>query len=159
MHWHTPTSIGVLDVDMDGHLDIVCGTVTGVFTGDILYFHNDDPATFDIAYNRKVDTSGPVQCMTVGDFGGDPREDIAIGWREHTGGYAGGVSIYYTDLGTIPLTGVDPSGGYAVNWCAALTVDHFNYGIYPGYYGPMLMDLAAGVKSSPTDAAILLFIR
>ena len=87
--------------------------------------------------------------------------DLSVGLiaPKDTGSYAGGISIYYTDLGTIPPAGVDPSGGQALNWCAALTVNHFNYGTYPTYSGPMLMDIAAGVKSSPTDAAIWVFIR
>jgi len=159
MHFHEPTCIVLSDVDGDGYRDIVCGSVTGVASGDLRYYHNDNPVAFGFGHKRSVATPGPVQCLTAADFGGGTRSDIAVGWRQDTSSYAGGVLIYYTDLGTLPSTGVDPSGGLAINWCAALTANHFNYGIYPAYSDLMLMDLAAGVKSSATDAAIWVFIR
>jgi len=46
------------------------------------------------------------------------------------------------------------------NFVPALTVNNFNYGIYPSTPSPpYLTDLAAGVKASATTGALVVFIR
>ncbi len=64
------------------------------------------------------------------------------------------------DLGLIPDTGVDPSAGTVVNMVPALASANFNFGLNTtAPPTPYLMDLAAGVKSSSTTGALVIFIR
>ena len=75
-------------------------------------------------------------------------------------GYGGGVRIYYTDLGTISGSGLDPTGGAVMNFVPTITTGNFNYGVYPATpYPPFLDDIAIGVKTSDTTGAIVLLIR
>jgi prepilin-type N-terminal cleavage/methylation domain-containing protein len=154
---HSPTCVGLSDVNGDGMKDILVGTVSGVAQGAVRYYQNLGSFTFSMI--RTVSAPGPVQCMAIADFGGGLRNDIAIGWRTDTGSYSGGVLIYFTDLGTLPLSGIDPSAGLITNWCAALTANNFNYGLYPTWSGAQLMDLAAGIKSSANAGALWVLVR
>ena len=98
--------------------------------------------------------------VIAADFGGISRNDIAIGYRSNTSSYVGGTRIYFTDSGTLPLTGVDPSGGAIVNMVPAVTTADFNYGVKPFLPAtPWLPDLAAGVKITATTGALVVFIR
>ncbi len=109
---------------------------------------------------KAVDAPGIVSAVLAADFGGLSRNDIAIGWRQSTTSYVGGTRIYFTDAGTVPATGVDPSAGALVNFVPALTSNNFNFGTYPtGAPYPYLPDLAAGVKVSSTMGALVVFIR
>src|SRR5262249_54092341 len=148
----SPTCIAISDVNGDGLRDIVVGDISGVAAGDVQYYQN--LGSFSFTMIRTVRAPGPVQCIAAADFGGPPRHDIAVGWRTDTGSYSGGVVIYFTDLGTLPMSGVDPSAGLITNWCAALTANNFNYGLYPTWSGAQPMDLAAGVKSSASAGAL-----
>jgi hypothetical protein len=160
MLMHSPTCIGISDVNGDGWKDLLVGDISGVAAGDLRYYRNEGAVTpFTFTMVRTVAAPGPVQCLNVADFGGSARSDVAVGWRADTGSYTGGVLIYFTDLGTLPLTGVDPSGGAVTNWCAALTSTNFNWGLFPAFSGTTFLDLAAGVKSSATDGALWVFIR
>jgi hypothetical protein len=108
-----------------------------------------------------VTAPGIVTALAQADLGGlASRSDVAMGWRATDTGYGGGVQIFYCDLGTLPATGVDPSAGSVFNFVPALTVNNFNYGVYPVTPAPpFLSDLAAGVKASPTTGALVVFIR
>jgi len=109
---------------------------------------------------RTVDAGGLVMSLTAADFGGGTRADLAVGYHTSTVGYGGGVVIYYMDLGLMPNTGVDPSGGTLINMVPALASANFNYGLHTTTPpSPYLIDLAAGVKSSATTGALVIFTR
>ena len=155
------TSLACLDVNGDGYTDVVAGTRTGPNTGQLLYFRNEYSTPFTFVVDRKVGAPGIVTALIAGDFGGDPSHmDIAMGWRDSDTGYGGGVEVFFCDIGTLPSSGTDPSGGAVFNFVPALTDNNFNYGIYPSTPAPpFLTDLAAGIKASPTTGAIVVFIR
>lgn len=155
------TSLACLDVDGDAYVDVVAGTQTGTASGQMLYFQNRDlgvPMNFKAV--RVVNAPGIVTSLAAADFGGLTTKDIAMGWRSSETGYGGGVLIYFCDFGVLPFVGTDPSAGAVFNFVPALTVNNFNYGIYPSTPSPpYLLDLGAGVKASPTTGALVVFIR
>jgi prepilin-type N-terminal cleavage/methylation domain-containing protein len=155
------TSLTCLDIDGDGYRDVVVGTQTSSATGQLLYFHNRELGVpMNLGLARKVDAPGIVTSLIAADFGGLSNKDVAMGWRSSDTGYGGGVQIFYTDLGTLPGVGIDPSDGAVFNFVPALTTNDFNYGIYPSTpTPPFLPDLAAGVKASATTGALVVFIR
>jgi len=107
-----------------------------------------------------VPTPGIPTSLVAADFGGGSGTDLAMGWRDTDTGYGGGVLIYYTDLGTIPFVGVDPSAGAILNFVPAVVANNFNYGVQPVMPPPpYLTDLACGVKSGPSTGALVVFIR
>ena len=68
--------------------------------------------------------------------------------------------IYFTDSGTLPSVGTDPSGGGVDFMVPALNANNFNFGTFPVTPSPpFLMDLAAGVKTSATTGALVVIIR
>jgi prepilin-type N-terminal cleavage/methylation domain-containing protein len=155
-----PTSIAAADVDGDGHPDIVMGTKSSVTTGSVQYWRNTLPATFSFTQTARLEAPGLVASVAAADFGGDARPDVAVGYRTSSTGFGGGVRIYYTDLGTITGSGVDPTGGSVVNFVPAITTGNFNYGVYPSTpYAPYLTDLAVGVKTSDVTGALVVIIR
>ena len=82
------------------------------------------------------------------------------GFRTAEPGYAGGVRIYYLDVGNLPDNGVDPSNNAITNMCPAIASANFNYGLNTTTPpSPYLTDLAVGVKSSLTTGALVVFIR
>ena len=175
------TSLACLDIDGDGYRDVVAGTQTGTSTGQMLQFQNRDlgiPIHFKVV--RQVNAPGIVTSLITGDLGGAAGPsgpitplgpiivpgpapsglDIAMGWRSSETGYGGGVQVFFCDLGALPFIGVDPSAGAVFNFVPALTVNNFNYGVYPSTPAPPhLQDLAAGVKASATTGALVVFIR
>lgn len=155
------TSLTCTDVNGDGLRDIVVGTQTGIGSGTLQYWRNDNSLPFmSFSLQREVSAPGLVMSVAKADFGGLSRNDIAMGWRQNETSYVGGVLIYFTDAGTLPNTGTDPSGGSVTNMVPALTVNDFNYGVKPSVpTPPFLTDLAAGLKSSPTTGALVMFIR
>jgi prepilin-type N-terminal cleavage/methylation domain-containing protein len=155
------TSLACLDIDQDGFVDVVAGSQSGSSSGQLLYLHNRDlGVAWNFSLKTKVDAPGIVTSLTTADLGGYTNADIAMGWRASDTGYGGGVLIFYNDLGAMPTNGVDPSGGSVFNFVPALTTNNFNYGTYPGTpTPPFLTDLAAGVKSSATTGALVVFIR
>jgi prepilin-type N-terminal cleavage/methylation domain-containing protein len=155
-----PTSIAVADVDGDGHPDVVLGSRTGVTAGSVQYWRNTTPSTFAFTQTARLDAPGIVASVAAADFGGDPRPDVAIGYRSSSTGFGGGVRIFYTDLGTITGTGVDPTGGTVMNFVPAITTGNFNYGAYPyAPYPPYFTDLAIGVKTSDVTGALVVIVR
>lgn len=153
-------AVVVVDVDHDGNRDIVAGSTRGVAIGKLIFLRNEDPSSLSFANRRVSDAPGPVQSLAVGDFGGSASyEDIAAGWRADIGSYAGGLRLYYTDTGSVPDDGVDPLPTDITNWVAAITVNNFNWGLYPSFSGATLTDLAVGVKSSATEGAIWILVR
>jgi prepilin-type N-terminal cleavage/methylation domain-containing protein len=154
------TSVCVTDVTGDGWKDIVIGTQSGVGTGHLLLWRNVAGHNLDFSWDRQVSTPGPVMSVAAADFGGSGRNDIAVGWRRDDTSYVGGVLIYFTDSGTIPNTGSDPSNGSIASMAPAITTGNFNYGVRPSVpLPPFLQDLAVGVKTSATTGALVLFIR
>ena len=153
-------AVACLDVDHDGYRDVMAGTTRGVSSGKLIFIRNEDPATLDFQTRKFANAPGPVQSLGVGDFGGDPtHEDVALGWRADIGSYSGGLRIFYTDTGNVPDDGVDPLPSDIINWVAAITVNNFNWGLYPAWSGTALTDLAVGVKSSATEGAIWILVR
>jgi hypothetical protein len=131
-----------------------------VATGSVQYWRNSTIPAFDFARVTRLVAPGIVASVAAADFGGDARPDVAIGFRESTTGFGGGVRIYYTDLGTLTGSGVDPTGGSVVNFVPAITTGNFNFGAYPAApYPPYLADLAVGVKSSDTGGALVVITR
>ncbi len=155
-----PTSVAVADVDADGNPDVVVGTRNSVTTGNILYWRNTLPASFSFTQAESLPAPGLVASIAAADFGGDPRPDVAVGYRTSSSGFGGGVRIFYSDLGTFTGTGVDPSGGSVTSFVPAITTGNFNYGVYPSApFGPFLTDLAIGVKTSDVTGALVVIIR
>jgi prepilin-type N-terminal cleavage/methylation domain-containing protein len=155
-----PTSVAVADVDGDGYLDVVVGTQSGVTTGHLQYWRNTTPSIFDFKQIAQVDAPGLVASVVAVDLGGGSRKDVAVGYRTSSSGYGGGIRIYYTDMGTISGTGVDPTGGSVVNFVPTITTGNFNYGVYPATpFPPFLDDIAAGVKISDTTGALVVILR
>ena len=81
-------------------------------------------------------------------------------YRTDASSYGGGVRIYFTDSGTLPPNGTDPSAGAVTSMVPALNANNFNYGVYPSAPAPpFLLDLAAGVKTSAATGALIVIIR
>jgi hypothetical protein len=155
------TAVAACDVDGDGWKDIVVGTQSGPGTGDLNLWHNGSSVVaWDFTLARTVAAPGLVLALGTADLGGTARQDIAMGWRRDDASYVGGVSIWYTDLGTLPPYGVDPSAGEVVNMVPAVTTNNFNFGVKPSLpTPPYLTDLAAGVKVTSTTGALVVFVR
>jgi type II secretory pathway pseudopilin PulG len=155
------TSLACIDIDRDGFMDVVAGSQTNTTSGQLLYLHNRDlGVSWNFALARKVDAPGIVTSLVAADLGGLSYPDLAMGWRSSDTGYGGGVQIFYCDLPAMPGAGVDPSDGSVFNFVPALTANNFNYGTYPSTPAPpFLTDLAAGLKSSATTGALVVFIR
>jgi len=159
---NTPTGVACLDADGDGWNDIFVGTQRSSSQGQVYQFKNIGLSTlWGYSIIRSVNVPGFVMSMNAGDFGANTsRTDLAVGYHTSTVGYGGGVVIYYMDTGVIPNSPVDPSGGAIVNMVPALTSANFNYGLNTATPpSPYLTDLAAGVKSSATTGALVIFIR
>jgi prepilin-type N-terminal cleavage/methylation domain-containing protein len=156
-----PTCVTTVDGDGDGWKDIFVGTQRSTSQGNVWQVKNlgaVTPWSFNIV--RAVDAPGFVQSLCAADFGGASRGDLAVGYRTSTTGFGGGVRIYYMDTGLLPSNGVDPSSGSLVNMIPALAAANFNYGENTqAPPTPYLTDLAAGMKSSATTGALIVFIR
>jgi hypothetical protein len=155
------TSVALTDVDGDGKIDIVTGSQTSTSGGKIDWYKNASIlGTFTFALVRRVDAPGIVMSLVSADIGGSIRSDLVLGYRADASSYGGGVRIYFTDTGTIPTVGSDPSNGLINNMVPALTTNNFDYGIYPSVtLPPYFPDIAAGVKSSATTGSLVVFIR
>jgi len=159
---NSPTAVACLDADGDGWKEIFVGTQRSSSQGLVYQFKNTGLSTlWSYTIPRAVNVPGFVMSMNAGDFGGNAsRTDLAVGYHTSTVGYGGGLVIYFMDTGLIPNSGVDPSGGTIVNMVPALTSANFNYGLFTATPpSPYLTDLAAGVKSSATTGALVVFIR
>jgi prepilin-type N-terminal cleavage/methylation domain-containing protein len=155
-----PTSVAVADVDGDGHPDVAMGTRSGPAAGSIQYWRNTLPTALGFTQMARLVAPGLVSSVAAADFGGDSRPDIAVGYRASSTGFGGGVRIFYTDLGTLTGSGVDPTGGSVVNFVPAMTTGNFNYGVYPSTpFAPYLSDLAIGVKTSDVTGALVVIVR
>lgn len=155
----TPTSVAAADADGDGLADIFLGTQRSTSAGRIYQFKNAIGLAF--VNTAVINAPGIVQSITAADLGGSvSRSDLAIGYRTSTTGYGGGVRVYYLDTGTLSGAGTDPSGGTVLNMIPALAWANFNYGLNTTAPPlPYLADLAAGMKSSATTGALIVFIR
>ncbi|HEY2954579.1 MAG TPA: prepilin-type N-terminal cleavage/methylation domain-containing protein [Candidatus Eisenbacteria bacterium] len=154
------TALTVMDVDLDGHPDVVVGTQSGTGSGHLIYYRCTTASTLAFTAQKTVDAPGIVQSLASGDFGGTSHTDFAMGWRHDTSSYTGGLLIYYCDAGDLPGSGSDPTGGAVTNMVPALTTNNFNYGVQPSQPAPpYLTDLAAGVKSGATTGSLVVVIR
>ncbi|MFM8559690.1 MAG: hypothetical protein ACKOC6_08855, partial [bacterium] len=135
------------------------GTQRSTATGRGRQIPNKGDWSFDQV--ARIDMPGFVQSLRAADFGGSQtRADLAVGYRTSTTGYGGGVRVFYLDTGVMPTVGSDPSGGSVVNMVPALTSANFNYGLNTtAPPSPYLTDLAAGLKSSATTGALVVFVR
>lgn len=151
------TSVVCSDVDGNGRADVVLGGQVSATAGRIEQWGNVGAWLFS---QVRQNSSGIVMSMTMVDLGGLSRDDLVVGFRSADPGYAGGVRIYFTDLGVIPPFGTDPSNGAIAHMVPALTVNNFNYGVQPVMPpAPYLKDFAAGIKTGPTTGALVVFVR
>lgn len=155
------TSIVCFDIDGDGRKDIFVGTQSGTGQGHLQQWGNQyDGVTWKFQLDRQVNAPGIVLSLASADFGGATGSDLAVGYRDNTGTYAGGLRVYFCESGKIPSLGTDPSGGSVVNMVPALTIGNYNFGIKPALPPPpYLMDLAAGVKITTSTGALVVYIR
>ena len=155
------TSLGVVDVDADGQMDVVVGTHYTSSAGKLIWLRNkNNLISWAFLLAREIDAPGIVQSISVADLGGGSVSDLIVGWRATDTGYGGGVAVYYLDLYALPAAGVDPSAGAILNMVPASTVANFNYGLNTtSPPTPYLSDFAVGIKSSPTTGAVVVFIR
>ena len=153
------SSLTAVDVNGDGTKDLIVGTQSSTSSGKLIYLRNAYPATMTFVVTEIVDAPGIVTSLITADFGGTARSDIAVGYRQTTTSYVGGVRVYYLDGPAIPTMGSDPSGGAVTNWVPALTSNNFNNGANPSMSPPYLPDVAAGVKYTATTGALVVFIR
>ena len=160
------TCVTLCDVDGDGLDDVVAGLQTSTSGGALEYWHNEGSLNFNLY--RTITTPGIVTSLSAADMGGTalerdgvtPRRDIAVGWRENTTSFVGGLLLYFTDSGSLPSIGGDPSGGAIINFVPAITANNFNFGVEPVLPpAPYLTDLAVGVKITNTTGALVVFIR
>jgi len=149
-------ALAAVDVDGDGLLDVVAGTQTTAAGGRLVLLRNAGGWAFP--HSQTVEAPGVVTSLVAADLGGSTRGDLAVGWRQGTTGFVGGVRIYYLDTGVIPPTGTDPSAGALVNWVPAVNSNNFDNGLYVPK-SPFLLDLAVGVKVSATTGALVVFVR
>ena len=122
---------------------------------------NNESGLISFIKERTVNAAGIVMSLCTADFGGlATHSDFAMGWRQNTTSFLGGVKIYPLDTGKLLNNDIDPSSGSVTNMVPALTTNNFNYGVQPVIpVGPYLSDLAAGVKISATTGALVVFIR
>jgi hypothetical protein len=153
------TALTSVDVNGNGTKDLVIGTQRSASSGKLFYYQNTSPALFAFSQITVRDAPGIVTSMLTADFGGTSASDVLVGFRDTAAGYGGGCRIYYLDQPDLPNNGTDPSGGTLSNFVAAVTAGNFNYGVQPPAGAPYLMDLAAGVKTSATAGALVVFIR
>ncbi len=151
------TALTLIDMNGDGLLDIITGSESSASTGRLEQWQNVGSLGFALA--RQI-ASGIVMSMCAVDLGGLSRDDLVVGFRSTDPGYAGGLRIYFTDLGVIPPFGTDPSNGTITYMVPALTSANFNYGVQPSLPAPpYLQDVAAGIKTGPSTGALVVFIR
>lgn len=155
------TSIACFDIDGDGKNDTIVGTQRSTSAGNLQQWGNKyDGVLWKFEMDREVNAPGVVMSMAAADFGGSVRGDLAVGYRDNTGSYVGGVRVYFCDSGKIPATGNDPSGGSVAHMVPAVTIGNYNYGVRPVLPSPpYLTDLAAGVKITASTGALVVFIR
>jgi prepilin-type N-terminal cleavage/methylation domain-containing protein len=155
------TSLACGDINADGRVDVIVGTQHSSTQGKLQYWQNQyNSGSVELQMVRQIDAPGIVLSVICADYGGTNRSDVAIGFRNDASSYAGGVRIYFTDSGTLPPNGTDPSGGAVTNMVPALNANNFNYGVYPSApAAPYLLDLAAGVKTSASTGALIVIIR
>lgn len=154
-------ALAVSDITGDGKIDLVVATQGSTASGRLELWRNQTSGSL-IDFNRisKIDVPFVPYSLVAADFGGAAASDVAVGYRSDESSYGGGVKIYYCDSGVFPASGTDPSGGSVVNFVPALTSGNYNYGVKPALPAPpYLVDLAAGVKSSNTTGALVVFIR
>jgi len=153
------TCLATVDINKDGNRDVVVGTQNGLASGHLAYLQNAAAGTMTYTLRRVVNAPGICTSLVTGDLGGLVSQDLALGWRENTSNYNGGVAIYYLDSRNLPSGYTDPSGGTVTNFTAAETINNFNFGANPTPAAPYLTDLAVGTKSSLTTGALVVFIR
>lgn len=151
------TALAVADPNGDGRPDLMVGTQYAPNRGHLQHWHNDGSWSF--TQLREIEASGIVMTLSTADLGGGLTTDLVVGWRQNETSYGGGVEVYYLDLGILPAVGVDPSGGSVVNMAPATVTGDFDWGATPTKSPPYLMDIAAGIKASPTTGALVVFIR
>ena len=155
------TALTVARVDFDTLLDVVIGIQTAADQGKLQCWLNTSVAgSLSMTLSQVVDAPGLVTALASGDMGGlSSRTDLVMGWRATTTSFVGGLRVFYLDSGAIPSSGTDPSGGSVTNWVPTLTINNFNYGVKPPADPPYLTDFAAGIKSSSTTGAVIVFVR
>lgn len=155
------TALAALDIDGDGRRDLVAGTQSSLSSGNLMVWRNVLPSgtNWNFINTRTQAADGIVMSLLAADFGGSPREDLAVGVRATSTGYVGDVEIYFTDIFGLSPSGTDPSAGSIGNMVPALTRGNYNFGVNPMPSAPYLTDLACGVKISATTGAIVVFIR
>ena len=155
------TALTPVKADFDSLTDVIVGVQTGMGTGELQQWTNSTSGSISFFLDRRVNAPGIVMSLTTADFGGlATHSDFAMGWRENTTSYVGGVLIFPLDTGRLLNNGIDPSSGSVTNMVPALTTSNFNYGVKPATPSPpYLSDLAAGVKVSATTGALVVFLR
>ena len=156
------TALTPVKVDADSLTDVIVGVQTGLSTGLLQQWSNTTLfGMLSFAHVRTIAAPGIVMSLVSADFGGlASHSDFAMGWRQTTTSYVGGVLIFPLDIGLLISNGIDPSAGSVTNMAPAMTINNFNYGIQPVTPSPpYLTDLAAGIKVSATTGALVVFIR
>ncbi len=135
-------AMGLQDFRNAGLKDLVVGTRTGTYNGQLMIFSGNAPGSasvFSMSQNITLPT-GAVTCLAIGDVTGDGKKDIVVGMQT---GFSSGAIQLYRNISTSSLNFVAD---------AAITTTGFPLCMALADFGGLSgVDLAVGFRSDETS--------